>query len=130
MTAGELAHEACRPARGGWAIGKAALWNVDLQTQPQSSLHEHVKRLAGARALPGRVTERNEGEDNHAGADGRLAVMALERAVGGAPCDQRTGHTRRGLHRMGTPNRKPHPLLVDCHTMIDESHSSSPLDHF
>src|SRR5262245_65557518 len=105
MTAGELAHDACRPEVGGGASGKAALWNVDLQTQPAASLHEHVKRLAGARALPGGVTERHEGEDKHAGADGRLAVMALERAVGGAPYDQRAGHTRRGLHRMGTPNR-------------------------
>src|SRR5262245_54523298 len=66
----------------------------------------------------------------HDGANSRLAVMAIERAVGGAPCDQCTGHTRRGLHRMGTPNRKTHPLLVDCHAIIAESHGSSSLDHF
>src|SRR5262245_64270790 len=34
-----------------------------------ASLHEHVKRFAGARALPGGVTERHEGEDEHDGAN-------------------------------------------------------------
>src|SRR5215510_2716085 len=83
----------------------------------EASLHEHVKRLAGARSFFGGVSERHEGEDEHRGADGRLAVMGIERAVDGAPYDQRTGHTRRGLHRIGTPNGKTHPVLIDCHAM-------------
>src|SRR5262249_30402302 len=84
------------------------------------------KRVAGACSLPGGVTERHEGEDEHDGANSRLAVMSVERAPGGAPCDQRTGRTRRDLHRIGTPHCKTHPLLVDCHAIIAESHGCSP----